>query len=180
MELSTTLQVAGAGFELAGLVLVAMGIAETRQQFAPELPGVVGRLRNAGSWVVVRLPWCKKNTKVVVGAASMSFGGGDVRVRGTVGLGSWEDVPIERQVLDLRRMFEAQATELDQLHRERKAQETKRAAGEQELRDRLTGLQGALDRVIKMAATSGLGRETWGVACFALGLALGTVGNVMG
>lgn len=180
MGAATALQVAGAGLEVAGLGLVAWGIVRARHRYAPGMPGLMDHLRNAGGWVIVRLPRRRKDTRVVVGAGSISFGGGHVRVRGTVGLGSWDNVPIERRVLDLRRMFEAQATEIDQLHRERKTQEIERTAAEQDLRDRITWLQGEQDRAIKEAITGDLRREAWGVAFFVFGLVLGTVGNVMG
>lgn len=170
----------GACFDVAGFVLVAVGIAENHQRFAPELPGIAGQVRAAWRWVVVRLSWRKREHTVVVGDASFQIHGEVMTTRVTVGLRPWDDdVSLDERILDLRRGLETHAQDLDQLHQRQQSEETTRAAADSEQQRQQAAMQETLDSAIKEVAIGGIQRETWGLACFAVGLVLGTIGNAL-
>jgi hypothetical protein len=77
-------------------------------------------------------------------------------------------------------MLETQTKEVDRLHRRLDEEKLERSATANELREAHAALQFRIDAEFKDVTTAGLSREAWGVMCFAVGLVLGTVGNVTG
>lgn len=172
-------QVTGAAFELGGLALVAMGIVEARH-FAPELLGLVGNVRTKARVMLAKLSWKRQSATVTVGGVAAIASVGRMSARGTVRLGPWDDTPIEERVLDLRRMIEEHADDLDELHGRQGAEEKARITADTEQQNRHVALQQLVEDKIKKATTSGLRRQAWGVLFFAVGIVLGTIGNVLG
>jgi hypothetical protein len=177
MTLGEWLQIVGATFELAGLGTVAWGITNTRRSFMPDRPSLGEQLLVPIQKFIARFRR-RESTTVTAAASVMSAIG--MHVRAVVKMGSWEGLTDDERFKRIRDMIERHEEMLagfdDQLETERDDRK-KGDAQEGRLREETRQL---LEDRIRAAAAGGLGLEAWGVLLFALGIAFGLWGNLLG
>lgn len=103
----------------------------------------------------------------------------DVRVRGTVGFGPWDNEALEERIERLRRAFENQQQHLTDLDRRLDDEERSRREADQKHEGRVNEVHRELTELIREAAAGGLRLETIGVSLLALGVVLQTVGALI-
>jgi hypothetical protein len=176
MNTGMLLQMLGATCELLGLLLVAWGISATRSRFT-DRQSMPRRAWAAAQGFAARFT---RRHHVVIGGATVSaiasVGG---RARVTIGFGPWDELSIEDRLSRLRSAIERHEEVFGHLD-DRLDWEgfERREADDAQSQARLE-LDGQLRQEIRDAAAGGLRRETWGALLFALGIVLGTLGNLI-
>lgn len=177
MRAGTILQVIGAVLQTGGLATVAWGIADTRQKFTDQLS-----LARRGWTRIQRFAerFKKKKPKdVVVGVGTSKLGLVGSRVRVTVSLGPWDDIPVEERVERLRERVESHDTTLNRVDERLDTEVKARSDADVAQARRVTELQEELSQAIRDAVAGGIRLESIGVSLFLTGIILGTWGNIL-
>lgn len=173
-------QLLGGIAEFGGLMTVAVGITKTRQEFKPDRLFLPTRAwRRVRSLAINIWPWPRKKSVVIqVGTAGeISLAGGFARAKVTPG--PWTDVDIDERIERLKKMFMALDDRVDRLEDRLAAEAKARADSDAAQAAAVERESQELSERISQAAAGGLSLETWGVAFFALGIVLSTVGNLI-
>ncbi|GIV00550.1 MAG: hypothetical protein KatS3mg014_2165 [Actinomycetota bacterium] len=176
MDAGRWLQVSGALAELGGLGTVAWGIRQTRAKFT-ERPSLARRAWKAVSRTLGR--FSKRPQTVSVPLVGSITAGGEVRTRLTIGSGPWDEEELAERVERLRRAIENHERELQYLEARIDAEARTRSEDVTLLERRIDEANRELQGLIREAAAGGLRVESVGVVLFAIGVALGTWGNLI-
>jgi len=173
------LQVVGALFEIGGLVTVALGISRTRAQLTPENPWWPKRAWSRTTQAMARAFRRKRTHSVQVGAASLRIRGGTSRARGTVLLGSWDGVEVEKRVEQRRARVDDHQRQLSELHQRVDAEENTRREADDRAAKRVNEVDQQQRELVREVAAGSLGVEAFGVGLFIIGVVLQTCGSIV-
>jgi hypothetical protein len=108
------------------------------------------------------------------------MGAFEMKARGRVGFGSWDDVPLVERIGRLRTAIENHENVHDAFDDRLDSEENARRGADERHEERVTEVQRELSDLIREAAAGGLRLQTIGVVLFGLGVFLGLIGNLMG
>lgn len=169
--------VVGALCELCGLIAVAKGITDTRENFGAG-PSILQRVWTRIVRVAAKFRK-RRNVTVSIQPAHMTVSAGNVRVRTSVGFGDWDDLTPDERIDRLRAGIETLQQNLDRTDDRLDVEEKDRSDADARI-DRSVGeLDQGLRELVREAATGSLRVETIGVFLVGLGLLLGTLGNLL-
>lgn len=170
--------VTGSVLEVVGFAVGAVAVSETRRAFTADPPALsrawdafVGDMKE-----LVRLLSGRPRPpiEVIAGSAAMSVSRLQTQVR--VSIGPWGSASTEERLELLKTRVEQHDEAIDNLTAELKTEVQARiAAAAIEERER-EDLRVALDARISQAAASGLGKESFALFCFVLGVILSLMG----
>ena len=157
----------GGVLQLAGFILLAVGITATRRRWDPDRPSIVGRVGLAVDRMLGRKPEPRTGTFVVLDPADVSISVGTTEP--PVGKPS-----IEQRVAAVEAQTARQDEDLARLQRDfAKEQADREAAAATEQRSREEAIT-RLDKTVVELATGDLREEAIGVFVFLVGVVLAT------
>ncbi len=180
MDAGAYLQIAAGVCEVGGVLTVAWDIAGRREQFTHR-PSLFRRARDQVRRTAAKLIPRRRDAVVHVvtaGAVAMA-GSGGMRVRATVGFGSWEELALEERIDRLRHASENHEHVLNEIDKRLDGEEADRRAADERLEGRVVEVHRELGERIELAAAGGLRLQTFGVVLLLVGIGLGTLGNVI-
>lgn len=116
---------------------------------------------------------------MIIGAAVEISGTASMKVKGRVGFGPWDHEALADRIERLRRAFENHERILNELDKRLDDEESARRGADEQQGQSIERARKELTDLIRDAAAGGLHLETIGVVLFALGVALGTWGNLV-
>lgn len=174
-SVSALLQICGALIEASGLLLIALGVAETREAFPGTGPGT---LKKTWEGFLRRLPWYKPATRTV---QMNSIGSAEAFGQVTLKRGfNWENKDLDERVERLQEIAQEHEDQIAQLSTDLGSELSNVKASVQALRGELEEMKKHTERLVAQTVTSGLDREVYGLMAFIVGLTLQTWGGLLG
>lgn len=186
MEWARILQITGGVLQVAGVIGLAFGIAQTRKAFLPELDWWLVRWWRAfTAWIGVR--WAKltrrrRDVTVHAGAAGIVLGGGSVTASGTKAYGPLpKDEQARWGVVEGRLAELLESVQAVQRQTRDQGNELVKLSGhvDHEIEKVRADLGSQSEEHVRKLAASGLRTESWSVFLIGLGLALSTGGLIL-
>lgn len=166
------LQIGGAVIESGGLLLVALGISETRESFPGSGPGTLKKVWNR---LRTKLRRNKPKTQTISpgGIGSSGSIGALATTRGF----RWEG-DLASRLKRVQDIVQDHETQLGQIGSRIETERAEVSASIEAIRSEIASLKGEVEKRIEETAISGLDREVYGLLAFLLGLALQTWGSI--
>lgn len=178
----------GTALQIGGLVLAAYGVRQTRQAWAPDLPGVEDHVLAAWErtkrsafkvwlWIEREVLGRPRNVTIRVGAATASAVGVASEVHGEVRLGELDpDWTIEQKLAELDRRSRAIRDVVNEIRGDQRTDRKQIKAVDARLTDTEVEVRERIDFKVRKLAIDGLSQQAWGLTVTALGTVLAAFG----
>lgn len=179
------LQIVGAGLELIGLLLVALGISDRRNLLWSNKPHFlirlsrwsVGAAGNAQRWFRQRI--LRRAEPITVHPTSAALSIETAMPLTGFATSNWEGLS-EAEVIDkIKQRLDAHRNSITALNKRVSEETDSRRAEIKSQDEKLPGLKDQLRELVKEAAAGDLGKDALGVFLFMVGVAVNLLGNLI-